>query len=162
MPGTLRKEDMKIVPLISSVCDWNTFAKFANEIQPGATQLILKKSEYGKVAETIAKLKGSKQDWTLFTLTVGLECERKLINNLYDAQLFKINIFETEDSLFATVTGSFQDWKDGCIAHSGHSNKQLKFFFNYIFSMLEHAAPDCVMELHRVGDGETFTLKMRH
>lgn len=144
------------------MCDWAAFAGFACKVHPNATQLVSGKTEYGKVVETIAKLKGGKQDWSIYSLTVGLECERKLINNLYDTQLFKMNVFETDESVFAMVTATFQNWKDGCVAHSGHSNKQMKVFFSTMFSMLEHAAPDCVMELHRTGDGENYSLKMRY
>lgn len=155
---------MTIIPLTYSVCNWNDFASFCNAVKANATQGIQATTDYGKITQTLAKLKGNKPDFSIFHLTVGVDCDRKLINEIYDLQLFRMTTFTVEERILSIINASIQTWRQGCVENcvKGKS-KAIKEFFNSIFLMLEHAAPESVIDLHKIMEVDgTFSFKQRY
>lgn len=154
---------MKIVPLTYSICNWNGFASLFNAVKPNATQGVQRETDFGKVAETIGKLKSAPADFSMFHLTFGVECDRKLLNYLYDTQSFNIQSFDCEDCLLILINASVQDWKQACLDNCVIIKpKYVRQFFNQIFLLLEQAAVDSVIEWHKVPfEDQTFGFKRR-
>lgn len=150
---------MIVEALTYSICSWNSFAALFNAAQQGKTRAVQSTTDFGKIVECLGK-----KDYSIFHLTVGVEGNRKLLNALYDLQIFKIIVVPSDDEekVFAIINASFQTWRDACInlCHT-KSYKQLVVFLNKVFLLMEHAAPDCVMDLHKTPMGDCFSLKQR-
>ncbi len=155
---------MKVIPLTYTICNWPSFSGFFNAVKPGVVQGAQSDTDFGKIATILAKLKGTKPNYDLFHLTVGVECDRRLLNHLYDLQLFKISAFDCEEFVLGIMNASLQVWKQACVDNClSNRPKAIRQFFNEVFLLMETGAKDSVMELHKVmfEDG-TFGFRNRY
>lgn len=156
---------MNIVPLTYTICNWNEFAGIFNVVKENATQGVQERSDFGKIAKTISKLLNTKKlDFSLFHLTLGVECDRKLVNCIYDLQTIRITTLTSDETVISIMNASIQAWKQACIECCLETKpKVLRYFFNKVFLLLEQGAEESVVDLHKVMlPDQTFVFKQRY
>ena len=141
--------NVKVIPLAVTKVDWASFHQFAQSTF--GINSINESDETIRFINLLKKTEPKKNPYNHLYLTVGIEGNQKILNYLYECNIFKIWSYTEEENIAIIISTDFLCWKNEMErACRKESDFKIRVLFNKVFLFFERGCYELVKDFQKM------------